>query len=77
MKTSLLKTETPGPTYEVNRACSVSGLATAGLNTPYANPFGKAVVALAKLPVRLELPAGAMLFLACGLILFGISLRRA
>ena len=43
--------------------------------TPQANLVGKAVMALAKMPVRLELPAGAMLFLALGLIMFGLSLR--
>lgn len=77
MKNLFLPTETPSPTFQESRARSVSSLSTAGLTTPHTNLFGKAMLALAKYPVSLELPAGAVLFLVCGLILFGISLRRA
>lgn len=77
MKNSFLPTETPGPNLKESRAFQTSGLAPAGFTTPHTNLFGKAMLALAKYPVSLELPAGAVLFLVCGLILIGISLRRA
>ena len=74
------KTNSPGcPTSrDDNRASFTnSGLAPVAGTTAQANPVGKALLALAQHPVSLELTAGAALFLICGLILFGISLRRA
>lgn len=74
-----LQSESPGwSANSSSRADSrTNGLSTAGITTAQASPIGKALLALAKFPVRLELPAGAVLFLVVSLVLFGISLRRA